>query len=391
MTAPSGEILWTALEKVIYGQPAAEAVAAEVERLDARRVFLLTSDTLNKETSEIEQIRQSLGNRHAGEFSGIPPHGPRTAVIEAANAAREAKADLIVTVGGGTVTDAGKMMLICLKFDLRSHDDLEPYHIYVDESGSVKQPEFEAPDLRVVAVPTTLSGGEFYSLAGATDEKRKLKQGYEHRLLAPVSVILDPAITLHTPEWLWFSTGVRSLDHAMETLGSHRSNDFCDGVADSAMRLLIDGLTRVRADPTDLDARLRCQIGTWQSMLPVVAGVPMGASHAIGHVLGGTCDVPHGYTSCVMAPFVLEFNRSANAQRQQRISVAFGNPDGAASELAHEFISKLGMPRSLTDVGVAEADLQKIAEYTMEDFWARTNPRTIAGPDDVLQILRAAL
>ena len=391
MTTPNGEILWTAMEKVIYGQPAAHAIAAEVKRLDARRVFLLTSRTLGENTNEIELIRQSLGSRYAGEFSGIPPHGPRGAVLEATNEAREAQADLIVTVGGGSVTDAGKVMLLCLKYDLRSHEDFEPLHVYVDDSGTVVKPELEAPDVRVVAVPTTLSGGEFYFLAGATDERRHLKQGYEQRLLAPVSVILDPAITLHTPEWLWFSTGVRSLDHAMETLGSLQSNDFCDGVADSAMRLLIDGLTRVRADPTDLRARLRCQIGTWQSMLPVVAGVPMGASHAIGHVLGGTCDVPHGHTSCVMAPFVLDFNRSANAHRQARISAAFGKPERSASDLAHEFIAGLGMPRSLKEVGVAEGDLPRIAEFTMEDFWARTNPRAISGPDDVMQILRAAL
>jgi alcohol dehydrogenase class IV len=146
--------------------------------------------------------------------------------------------------------------------------------------------------VRVICIPTTLSGGEFNALSGVTDEKTLHKQGYQHRLMAPVAVILDPAITVHTPHWLWLSTGVRSVDHAVETLASTRSNPFCDGVADSALRLLAEGLPRAKADPGDLDGRLKCQIGAWQSMIPIVGGVPMGASHAIGHVLGGACDVP---------------------------------------------------------------------------------------------------
>lgn len=391
MTVPAGEIVCTAIEKVLYGQRAADALAAEAARLGAARVFLVVSSSLDEKTDEIERIRAALGERFGGQYKGIPPHGPRSKIIEAADAAREADADLIVTVGGGTLTDAGKIMLICLKYGLREHDELEPYHVYVDDDGNVVKPEFDAPDLRMIAVPTTLSGGEFNPLGGATDEKRKLKQGYEQRLLVPVSVVLDPALTVHTPEWLWLSTGVRSLDHAMETLGSLLSNDYCDGMAESAIRLLTDGLARVRRNPQDVEGRLRCQIGAWQSMIPVVGGVPMGASHAIGHVLGGTCDVPHGYTSCVMAPHVLSFNEPANLDRQQRISAAFGQPQRRAAELADEFIRSLGMPRSLAEVGVAEADLQRVAEYTMEDFWARTNPRPIRKPEDVMEILRLAL
>ena len=117
----------------------------------------------------------------------------------------------------------------------------------------------------------------------------------------------------------------------------------------------------------------------------------MGASHAIGHILGGTCDVPHGYCSCVMAPAVLAFNLEANAHRQQRISRCFGDPDRPASELVDEFISGLGMPRSLSAVDVTEDQLDHIAEYTMLDFWARTNPRTIKEPADVRKILDMAL
>jgi alcohol dehydrogenase class IV len=146
----------------------------------------------------------------------------------------------------------------------------------------------------------------------------------------------------------------------------------------------------VKADPSNLDARLRCQVGAWQSMIPIIGGVPMGASHAIGHVLGGTADVPHGYCSCVMAPAVLAYNKPVNGDKQQQISACFNQPERDASDILDEFISGLGMPRSLEAVGVGEDKLDIIAEYTMLDFWSRTNPRPIDGPHDVKTILEMA-
>lgn len=380
----------TATEKVYMGERAAVAISQEAERMGSERVFLLVSASLNEQTDEIDQIRKALGSKVAATYHGMPPHAPRAAVLEAAAMAREANADLVVTVGGGSVTDAGKLVTICLKHNIRRHDDMDNYRVYVNDDGEVVKPVFDGPDVRAIICPTTLSGGEFNPLSGATDEKVKLKQGYETRLMAPVTVVLDPALTVHTPEWLWLSTGVRSVDHALEALGSLASNYFADGMAASALELLSEGLTRVKADPRDLEARLKCQVGAWQSMIPIVGGVPMGLSHAVGHVLGGSFDVPHGYCSCVMAPAVLAFNESVNADRQKRISRAFGRPDEAASVIVDEFITSLGMPRSLAAVGVNEADHALVAENTMHDFWARTNPRTVESAEDVLPVLKLA-
>lgn len=384
-------VVLTAMERVILATPTAEAVVAEAKRLDANRVFILSSRFLAEQTNEIRQIEAALGSRHAATHYGIRPNAPRSDVLAAAAAARAVNTDLLVTVGGGSVTDAGKIVTICLKHDITTIEAFDAFRTYVETDGTVIQPQFAGPDIRCICVPTTLSGGEFNPLSGATDERIKLKQGYEARLMVPLCVILDPAITVHTPEWLWLSTGVRAVDHAVETLGSLQSNDFADGIADSALRLLAEGLPRVKADPTDLDARLKCQIGAWQSMIPIMAGVPMGASHAIGHVLGGTCDVPHGHTSCVMSPFVQAWNASVNGHRQVRISACLGDASLSASVLLDRLIRGLGMPRSLGEVGVSENQLPLIANYTLEDFWGRTNPRPIKTAEDVMTILRTAL
>lgn len=387
----ASQVMLTATERVTLGVPAAEAIAQEAASRGANRVFILASSHLNRQTDEIRWIEAALGARHAATHDGIQPHAPRSDVLAAAARARAVKADLVVTVGGGSVTDAGKILLICLKHNITTIDQFDDYRVRVDDDGNMVLPDFTGPDVRAICVPTTLSGGEFNPLSGATDEALKLKQAYTQREMVPVCVVLDPAITIHTPEWLWLSTGVRSVDHATETLASLLSNDFCDGIADSALRLLAAGLPAVKADPGDLDARLKCQIGAWQSMVPIIGGVPMGASHAIGHVLGGTCDVPHGHTSCVMSPYVQAFNLSVNAERQKRISACLGDPSRPASELLDALIRGLGMPRSLREVGVREDQLQLISENTLEDIWGRTNPRTIRTAADVMEILRTAM
>ncbi|WP_339704697.1 iron-containing alcohol dehydrogenase [uncultured Sphingosinicella sp.] len=381
---------FTSTERVVIGRPAAEAIAEQAALAGAQRVFILAGTTLANTTDAVRNVEAALGVRHAATWTGIQPHAPRSGVLAGANAARAANADLIVTIGGGSVTDAGKIIALLLKHDVRTVEGFEPLRTYVTDDGQVINPITVGPDVRVICVPTTLSGGEFNALSGATDETVMHKQGYEHRNMAPIAVVLDPELTLHTPEWLWFSTGVRAVDHAVETLASYASNDFADGLADSALRLLVEGLSRVKRDPKDIEGRLKCQVGAWQSMISIIGGVPMGASHAIGHILGGTCDVPHGYTSCVMSPYVLAWNAEYDDSRQKRISACLGEPGSTASEALDRFIRTLGMPRTLSEVGVGEDRFQQVAEYTMLDIWGRTNPRPVRSSADILEILRRA-
>jgi maleylacetate reductase len=384
-----GTFVFSALARMVYGRPAAESARAEADRLDARRVFLMASRTMNRSTDEVRKMRSALGDRFAGLFDAMPSHTPRDAVIEAANAARAAGADLIVTFGGGSLTDGGKMVRLCLEHGIDRVEGLDAYRARTMGAGT-KAASYGALRIHQVAVPTTLSAGEFTAAAGCTDTRRNVKEGYRHPSMAPSVVVLDPAPTVHAPLEVFLSTGIRALDHAVEGFCSGKSNPASDGIFLHAIRLLASGLPRVKKDPGDLDARLECQLAMWVAMSARQAGQPMGASHAIGHVLGGTCGVAHGVTSCLMLPHVLHYNRPVNAELQARVAEAMGRPGADAGDVVGDFVSALGLPRRLSEVGVTREHFTTIAEHCMHEDWTPANPRRIDSPEQIIEILEAA-
>jgi maleylacetate reductase len=386
----SGRVEFGRMDDVIFGRPAAEAVAAATQRLGAERVFLMVSGTLNRNTDEIERVRSALGNRCAGAFDRMPPHTPRHAVVEATAQARAAAADAIVTIGGGSITDGAKAVQLCLANDITTAEGLDALRPIKRSDGTLAPPPCNAPRIRQISVPTTLSAGEFSAIAGVTNENRRVKELFLHPNIIPASVILDPAITLHTPEWLFLSTGIRAVDHCVEGICSNEAHPFADAQALRGLALLASGLPKVRATPADLQARLDCQFGSWLSMGPLASGVPMGASHGIGYVLGAMFDIPHGHTSCIMLPAVMRWNRPANVGRQALVSAAMGRPGEDAADVLDALISGLGMPRSLSAVKIGAESFDKMALQAMGTPWVPRNPRPIDGPSQVRGILELA-
>lgn len=376
-------------ERVVWGRPAAEAVAEEAERRGARRLFLLTSRTLAGKTPVVEAVAARLGAAVVGRFSDCVQHTPRDSVLAAAEAVRAAAPDLIVTLGGGTPIDTGKILQIVLAHDVRSIEEMDALHLRVKADGSREIPAIKPSPLRQIIVPTTLSGAEFSNLGAATDPRSGTKQAYVGPDVCGAAVILDPAATLHTPEWLWLSTGIRALDHAVETLCSIDPTPFTDALSRQALEMLAAALPACKARPGDLEPRLVCQQAVWLAGSSINR-VNYGASHGLGHVLGALAGVPHGHTSCVLLPSVLAWNEARTAERQRLVAGALGRPQASAAEAVRNLIAALGLPMRIRDLGVERELLAQVAERAMANLWVRTNPRPIRGPEDALAILEAA-
>ena len=396
---PIGSFTSPLVKRVHYGEGCLSGLPAAVDELGGARVFIITGHSLMQQGTILGRIQDLLGDRCVGVFGETRQHVPRDTVLAATRAAQSADADLLISFGGGTPNDTAKLVALCLAENVTNERQLDRYRIRFQYPDKVEIPAVHNPCLPHISISTTLSAGEFTNFAGATDEERKVKDLYTGDGLWVSAAFLDPVVTTATPGWLWASTGIRAVDHAIETVCSNISFPFSDGLALEALRLLQQRLPRSTSDRDDLESAGYCQVAAWMSIYNLT-NVQVGLSHGLGHQLGARNDVPHGVTSCIMLPRVMEFNRSVTAPQQRRIAEAMGvdtrnaNDDEAAAAAVsalENLIDTLGIPRRLSDWGVSEADLALIAQDALEDLVVATNPRPIATQEEVVELLHRAL
>jgi len=375
-----------AIDRVIYGKPASEALNEEAERLSAKRVFLIVSRTLNTKTDEIEKIRRTLGVKHVATFDGIAQHTTRKQAAEVARQANDARADLVVAVGGGSAIDLAKIVIMAMEHDIRDEAGFDPFAM----GPGVNYSPFRSPTVRQIAVPSTLNGGEYNAAALVTDERNKLKQIFFHPQMMPVAIILDPSLTLHTPSKLWMGSGTRSMDHGIEALCSPAGTPLADEVVLAGIRILREGMLRTLHQPDDQESRRLSQYGSWLASFGLQARVPMGASHGIGHVLGGTFDVAHYYCTPVIMPSLLRYNKPFTEDAQKRLATALGAPGIEAADAFAEFTNKLGLPSRLAEVGIGEDKFDQISKIAINHRFVRANPRPFKTEAEIIDLLRMA-
>jgi maleylacetate reductase len=375
-------------EKVVHGMPAADVLKAEVSRLGKSRIFLITNRSIAAGPN-LREIRQSLGDLLAGQYAGVTAHAPRQCVVEGAEAARAAGADLLVAVGGGSVIDATKVMQLCIRHSVRDPAALSEY-VAKRRGDPSTRPQDADLWIRSIAIPTTLSAAEFTWFGGASDPARGVKESFSNSMMIPQVVIMDPRMTMQTPTRLLLTTGMKAVDHAAERLASLTSSPFNEAISALALRTLASCLRAFHTDPANLDARAGLQYGAFLSMCGAAAGGTVGLSHAIGHALGAHCGVPHGETSCVALPPVMRWNRSSNTPQQQLISDAMGVPTQDAASALADLVKQLGLPQSLRDVGVARDAIPSIAAKAFGDILIKTNPRAVNSASDIQEVLETA-
>jgi alcohol dehydrogenase class IV len=346
-----------------------------MSRRGLRRAFVVTTRSVATDPALGQRLRDVLGTWYVGEFAAISQHAPASAVASAVSAAAEAQPDVVVSLGGGSPIDAAKSVVFALATGL----DLSDPRAADNARAFNPRPEEVLPHL---AIPTTLSAAELSGLAGFTTETDHEKVGLRGEALIPTSVLFDAELTLQTPIDLWLSTGIRAVDHAVETLLAPGSHPFPDTLALEALRRLRSSLLATRADPRDLAARTASQLGAWFSFtLPGPAAG--GLSHTLGKRIGSRHGIPHGVSSCLVLPHVMRYLEPGTAPVQQRIAVALDAADAmCAADAVASLIHALGLPEHLAAYGLAEADLVAAAAPVAGDAYPL---------EDLLAIYRAAL
>jgi alcohol dehydrogenase class IV len=347
----------------------------ELQQRGLRRAFVVTTRSVAANAALGARLRDLLGERYVGEFAAIGQHAPASGVAAAVQAARQAQPDVLISFGGGSPIDAAKAVAFALATGLDLNDaraaqiarDLHP------NIGDL---------LPHLAISTTLSAAELSGLAGFTTEVDREKVGLRGEVLIPSAVLFDAELSLHTPLELWLSTGIRAVDHAVESLLAAGSHPLPDTLAVEALRRLQVSLCATHADPSSLPPRTDSQLGAWFSFaLPGPAA--SGLSHTLGKRIGSRHVIPHGISSCLLLPHVMRYLASRTTLAQSHIAAALGvdvaemPPELAAQRAADavaDLIASLGLPHHLAAYGLTEDDLRAAAQpvasqdYPLEDL-----------------------
>ncbi len=334
------------LPRVVFGAGALQQLAAEIERLGARRALVLSTP---EQAASAERVAEMLGPRAAGVFAQAVMHVP----VEAARAARaEAQrlgADVAVAIGGGSTTGLGKAIAL--------------------ESS-----------LPIVAIPTTYAGSEVTPIWGLTEGGIK-KTGRDARVL-PHTVIYDPELTLGLPLAMSVTSGMNAIAHAAEGLYAHDGNPITALMAEEGIRAIAGALPKLGIGPRDLDARGDALYGAWLCGT-VLGTVAMGLHHKLCHTLGGSFNLPHAEVHTVILPHALAYNAVAAPSAMARIARALGGSD--APRAVFELARKMGAPTSLRAIGMPADGLDRAADLAASTPYPNPRPLERAALRALLQ------
>lgn len=377
--------------RVVMGAGSLALLPDEVRRLGGRRVLLMGRTTAASATAA--RVRQALGPLLAGVFDEVTPHSGVGLVERVAGQARQAQADLLLALGGGSVSDTAKAVAILLA----EGGPLARHATRFTPPDKLEAPALDKPKLPIIAVPTTASAAEVTPGLGIRDDAgRKLL--FRDPKVAARTVILDPEANTEVPAALMLGTGMNALAHCVESLYSRQHNPVSDALAVEGIRLLARGLPAVRRDPASVPAREEVLYGSHLSGMALVNARPC-LHHALCHCLGALGGVSHGDANAIMLPHVMRFNRPAAAARLRLAAQALGveeagQSEESAADAAIEAVVRLqaaiGVPMRLRDTQLDAAVLPAVADHVLGDRGLHFNPGPPVTHEAALQLLQAA-
>ncbi len=375
--------------RVVSRPGAVQELGKELSHLGCRRPLLLSS-TRTASSSLYAEVRDTLREFEFFEAHDIPPHSSLAAVSRVAQMARDRGIDVMVAVGGGSVSDTAKAVALVLA----EGEPLEQHASRFIAPDTVLTPDLVRLKLPIVAIPMTASGAEATPSFGIrTAEGAKLL--FWDAQLASRVILLDPLANLATPASIMLSTGMNGLAHCIEGLYSKGRSPIASILALDGIVQFDQAMRHVARAPDGLDARAELLLAAHISGM-VLACARSCLHHAICHVLGATFGVAHGAVNSVMLPHAVRFNAPFAAREltaaAHRLGIA-GGSEGGTDALVNWICSIqqcTGVPTRLRDLGIARDALSAVAGKTMHERGLAYNPRPVSSATEIESILVAA-
>jgi 4-hydroxybutyrate dehydrogenase len=360
-------------------------VQQECDRVGIRRPMIVT-DAGVRAAGLIDRVLAHLSNpSEVAVFDQTPPNPNEAAVLAAANKYRDGAFDGIIAVGGGSSIDLAKGVAVCA-----TH--IGPLKTFAAIEGGVAR--ITSATAPVIAIPTTAGTGSEVGRGAVLilDDGRKV--GVLSPYVVPKSAICDPGLTLGLPAGMTAATGMDAIAHCMETFMAPAFNPPADGIALDGLWRAWSNIEIATREPSNRNARMNMMSASMQGALAFQKG--LGCVHSLSHSLGGyNPRLHHGTLNAIFLPAVIEFNKSAESMLKEnklgRMAYAMGLTD--ASEIGpaiKAMTSRLGLPASLSELGINRDMFPKIIEGALADHSHNTNPR-LASEQDYFRILEASL
>ncbi|MBP2231274.1 alcohol dehydrogenase [Azospirillum agricola] len=365
--------------RIVFGVGAHEQLAAVLSEWKATRLFVLLDPALANSAifRRVEAILADSGVA-LSVFTGIEPEPGDRTVSAAFDLCREAEAQALLAIGGGSTIDVAKAVGILMTNGGR----------IADYEGIEK---FVRPPLPLIAIPTTAgTGSEVSGACVITDSARKTKMAIRHAAFLPAQVaILDPLAVGSMPAHVAAHAGIDAFVHAFESYLSKRATAFSDAVNLHAMTLIAGSIRRFVADRADEAAALDMLCGS--ALAAMSFGVTgLGNVHCMAMSVGALFPVPHGLANAVCLPTAAAFNVPAKPERYARIAAILGvevagrteaEAGGLAVGALRTLCADLAIPPRLRDVGVTEDKLDEMARRSFAADYNRWNPRHTSEED----------
>ena len=307
-------------------------------------------------------------------FADVDPN-PTEANLQAGIAAYKAGGhDGVIAFGGGSGLDLAKTVafMVGQSRPVWDFEDIGDWWTRADADAI-------AP---IVAVPTTAgTGSEVGRATVLTNSETHMKKIIFHPKMLPATVICDPELTVGMPPAITAGTGMDAFAHCLEAYSSPFYHPMSQGIALEGMRLVKEYLPRAYADGTDLEARAQMMSAAAMGATAFQKG--LGAIHAISHPVGAIYNTHHGTTNAVVMTNVLEFNRAAIEDRIVAAAAYLGIEGGFDGFVAYvaDLIEGLGIPSSLTALGITDPDVDKLTALALTDPSCGGNPVELTAED----------